>query len=162
MRQRVEARYGLDTDTILAPLTRPGEVTVGTTWGGNRVPEFTVAVAGVLVTGAEASVGELCDGRMVTVMWLALAARPDPVADLRRVRIDDSDTGSAIVVQQTEPLRMTAAHTELLRELLEMPREKAAAKVKAYWAELTAPKVTTDRVARVLGLEKPEGENECR
>ncbi|MGA5314523.1 ABC transporter permease [Streptomyces pseudogriseolus] len=162
VRQRVEARYGLDTDTILAPLTRPGEVTVGTTWGGNRVPEFTIAVAGVLVTGSEASVGELCDGRMVTVMWLALAARPDPVADLRRVRIDDSDTGSAIVVQQTEPLRMTSAHTELLRELLEMPREKAAAKVKAGWAELTAPKVTVDRVARVLGLEKPEGENECR
>ncbi|CAM5721214.1 hypothetical protein SALBM217S_07310 [Streptomyces griseoloalbus] len=76
VRQRVEARYGLDTDTILAPLTRPGEVTVGTTWGGNRVPEFTIAVAGVLVTGSEASMGELCDGRMVTVMWLALAARP--------------------------------------------------------------------------------------
>ncbi|CAM5724067.1 hypothetical protein SALBM217S_06413 [Streptomyces griseoloalbus] len=67
VRQRVEARYGLDTDTILAPLTRPGEVTVGTTWGGNRVPEFTIAVAGVLVTGSEASMGELCDGRMVTV-----------------------------------------------------------------------------------------------
>ncbi|CAM5721197.1 hypothetical protein SALBM217S_07309 [Streptomyces griseoloalbus] len=32
---------------------------------------------------------------------------------------------------------MTAAHTELLRELLEMPREKAAAKVKAGWAELS-------------------------
>ncbi|MDT6985259.1 ABC transporter permease [Streptomyces lusitanus] len=161
VRQRVEARYGLDADTILAPLTRPGDVTVGTAWGGNRVPEFTIAVAGVLVTGSEDTVAELCDGRMVTVMWLALAGRPDPVADLRRVRIDDSDTGSAIVVSQTEPLRMTAAHTELLRELLELPREKTAAKVKAAWAELTAPKVTTDRVARVLGLEKPEGEDEC-
>ncbi|MFF7111771.1 ABC transporter permease [Streptomyces albogriseolus] len=162
VRQRVEARYGLEADATLAPLTRPGEVTVGTAWGGNRVPEFAVAVAGVLVTGSEATAGELCDGRTVTVMWLALAGRPDPVADLRRVRIDDSDTGSAIVVSRTEPLQMTSAQTELLRELLELPRDRAAAKVKAGWAELTAPKVTTDRVAQVLGLEKPEGENECR
>ncbi|MGX9872314.1 ABC transporter permease [Streptomyces cellulosae] len=161
VRQRVEARYGLDADATLSPLTRPGEVTVGTAWGGNRVPEFAVAVAGVLVTGSEATAGEMCDGRMVTVMWLALADRPDPLADLRRVRLDDSDTGSALVISQTEPLQMTSAQTELLRELLELPREKAAAKVKAGWAELTAPKVTTDHVARVLGLEKPEGENEC-
>ncbi|GAB2327837.1 hypothetical protein [Streptomyces variabilis] len=134
---------------------------MGTAWGGNRVPEFAVSVAGVLVTGSEATTGEMCDGRMVTVMWLALAGRPDPVADLRRVRIDDSDTGSAIVVSRTEPLQMTSAQTELLRELLELPRDEAAAKVKAGWAELTAPKVTTDRVARVLGLEKPEGEDGC-
>ncbi|THC56592.1 ABC transporter permease [Streptomyces cellulosae] len=161
VRQRVEARYGLDADATLPPLTRPGEVTVGTAWGGNRVPEFAVAVAGALVTGSEATAGGMCDGRMVTVMWLALADRPDPVADLRRVRIDDSDTGSAIVVSRTEPLQMTSAQTELLRALLELPRDEAAAKVKAGWAELTTPKVTTDRVARVLGLEKPEGENEC-
>ncbi|MGV9816485.1 ABC transporter permease [Streptomyces cellulosae] len=161
VRQRVEARYGLDADATLSPLTRPGEVTVGTAWGGNRVPEFAVAVAGVLVTGSEATAVEVCDGRMVTVMWLALAGRPDPLADLRRVRLDDSDTGSALVISQTEPSQMTSAQTELLRELLDLPSEKAAAKVKAGWPELTAPKVTTDRVAQVLGLEKPEGENEC-
>ncbi|MFI9730019.1 ABC transporter permease [Streptomyces sp. NPDC052092] len=161
VRQRVEARYGLDSDGPIPPATRPGEVTVGTAWGGNRVPEFTVAVAGVLVAGTETEVGEMCDGRMVTVMWLALAGRPDPVADLRRVRIDDSDTGSAIVISQTEPLQMTAAHTEVLRELLALPRQEAEAKVRSGWKELTAPKVSTDRVAQVLGLPKPEGDDTC-
>ncbi|MEU7471425.1 ABC transporter permease [Streptomyces sp. NPDC044984] len=161
VRQRVEARYGLDGDAAIDSSTRPYEVTVGTAWGGNRVPEFAVAVAGVLVTGSEEELGTMCDGRMVTVMWLALAGRPDPVSDLRRVRLDDGDVGSAIVLSQTQPLNMTAAHTEVVRELLRRPKEETAAKVKARWAELTAPKVTTDRVARLLGLDEPEAKDEC-
>ncbi|MFF9487183.1 ABC transporter permease [Streptomyces sp. NPDC014676] len=161
VRQRVEARYGLDSDAAIAPATRPGEITVGTAWGGNRVPEFAVAVAGVLITGTEAGTGEMCDGRMVTVMWLALAGRPDPMSDLRRVRLDDSDTGSAGVLSQTNPLSMTAAQTEVVRELLRRPEDGTAAKVKARWAELTAPEVTTDRVAQLLGLDEPEAEDEC-
>ncbi|MFI5568635.1 ABC transporter permease [Streptomyces sp. NPDC051740] len=161
VRQRVEARYGLDSDAAIDPATRPGEVTVGTSWGGNRVPEFAAAVAGVLVTGTEAETGEMCDGRMVTVMWLALADRPDPMSDLRRVRLDDSDTGSAVVLSQTNPLSMTAAQTEVVRELLQRPKDGTAAKVRAHWAELTAPEVTTDRVARLLGLDEPEAKDEC-
>ncbi|WP_407110588.1 ABC transporter permease [Streptomyces sp. DSM 116494] len=161
VRQRFEARYGLDSDAALAPSPRPGEVTVGTSWGGNRVPEFAVTVAGVLVTGEEKALGEMCDGRIVTVMWLGLAGRPDPMSDLRRVRLDDSDSGSAIVVSQTEPLSMTTAHTELVVELLRLPRDEAAAKVRAGWAELTAPDVTAEQVARVLGLDAREGEDEC-
>ncbi|MEZ3182475.1 ABC transporter permease [Streptomyces pimonensis] len=161
VRQRVEARYGLDIDAAIAPAARPDEVTVGTAWGGNRVPEFAVAVAGVLVTGSEEELGAMCDGRMVTVVWLALAGRPDPMADLRRVRLDDSDVGSAIVLSQTQTLRMTAAHTEVVRELLRRPKEENAAKVKAHWSELTAPEVTTDRAARLLGLDAPEAKDEC-
>lgn len=164
VRQRVEARYGLDTDPLLTPSARPGEVTVGTTWGGNRVPEFAAAVAGVLVTGKEETASGICDGRMVTVMWLALADLPDPVDAMRSVRLDDSDTGSAIVVSQTEPLSMSAAHTELVRELLRRPQEDTAAQVRTNWAELTAPGVTTDRVAQMLGLDAPdvnEEEEEC-
>ncbi|MGW4022044.1 ABC transporter permease [Streptomyces sp. NPDC005009] len=161
VRQRVEARYGLDGDAAIDPATRPGEITVGTAWGGNRVPEFAAAVAGVLVAGTEAGAGEMCDGRMVTVMWLALADRPDPMSDLRRVRLDDSDAGSAVVLSQTNPLYMTAAHTEVVRELLQRPKDGTAAKVRAHWAELTAPEVTTDRVARLLGLDEPEAEDEC-
>lgn len=161
VRQRVEARYGLESDAAIAPATRPGEVTVGTAWGGNRVPEFAVAVAGVLVAGTEAEAGDMCDGRMVTVMWLALADRPDPMSDLRRVRLDDSDTGSAVVLSQTNPLSMTAAQTEVVRELLQRPKDGTAAKVRARWAELTAPGVTTDRVAELLGLDEPEAEDEC-
>ncbi|MFF6811062.1 ABC transporter permease [Streptomyces sp. NPDC012403] len=161
VRQRVEARYGLDGDAAIDPATHPGEITVGTAWGGNRIPEFAAAVAGVLVTGTEAKTGEMCDGRMVTVMWLALADRPDPMSDLRRVRLDDSDAGSAIVLSRTNPLYMTAAQTEVVRELLQRPKEETVAKVKAHWAELTAPKVTTDRVARLLGLDEPEAKEEC-
>lgn len=161
VRQRVEARYGLSGDAAIPPAARPDEVTVGTTWGGNRVPEFAVAVAGVLVTGDEETAGALCDGRTVTVMWLALAGRPDPMSDLRRVRLDDSTSGSAVVISQTEPLSMTAAHTEVVRELLERPRDEVAAKVKGHWAELTAPKVTTDRAAELLGLDAPEEADEC-
>ncbi|MFD7687275.1 ABC transporter permease [Streptomyces sp. NPDC059781] len=161
VRQRVEARYGLDGDAAIDPATRVGEVTVGTAWGGNRVPEFAVAVAGVLVTGTEAKAGGMCDGRMVAVMWLALADRPDPMSDLRRVRLDDSDMGSAVVLSQTNPLSMTAAQTEVVRELLRRPKDGTAAKVKAHWAELTAPEVTTDRVARLLGLDEPEAKDEC-
>ncbi|GGX29147.1 ABC transporter [Streptomyces malachitofuscus] len=160
VRQRVDARYGLDSDPLLAPSARPGEVTVGTAWGGNRIPEFATAVAGVLVTGKEEAVSGICDGRMVTVMWLALADLPDPMAGLRSVRLDDSDTGSAIVVSQTEPLRMSAAHTELVRELLQRPRNETAAQVRSNWAELTAPDVTTDRVAQMLGLDVPEPDEE--
>ncbi|MEV8596594.1 ABC transporter permease [Streptomyces sp. NPDC052012] len=161
VRQRVEARYGLSGDAAIRPLTRPGEVTVGTAWGGNRVPEFSVAVAGVLVAGRESEVGALCDGRMVTVMWLGLAGRPDPLGDLRGVRLDDSTSGAAVVVSRTEPLSMTGAHTELVRELLERPRDAVAAKVRANWAELTTPKVTTGRVAELLGLPAPAEPDEC-
>ncbi|MFJ9662804.1 ABC transporter permease [Streptomyces griseoflavus] len=162
VRQRIEARHGLDGDAALAASPRPGEVTVGTSWGGNRTPEFAVAVAVVLVTGREEAAGAMCDGRIVTVMWTALAGRPDPVTDLRRVRLDDSATGGAVVLSQTETLQMTAAHTEVLRALLDLPRDEAAARVKGNWAELTAPEVTTRRVAQVLGLDAPEGEDECQ
>ncbi|MEU3950129.1 ABC transporter permease [Streptomyces sp. NPDC029526] len=161
VRQRVEARDGLSSDSAIPPLTAPGEVTVGTSWGGNRVPEFTTAVAGVLVAGSEKEAATVCDGRTVTVMWLALAGRPDPVADLRRVRLDDTDTGGAVVISQTEPTYMTAAHTEVVRELLDRPRGEVAERVRANWRELTTPKVTTDRVAEVLGLDAPEGEDAC-
>lgn len=162
VRQRVEARYGLTTDAAMAPLTAPDQVSVGTMWGGNRVPEFAVAVAGVLVTGKEAETGTLCDGRLVTVMWLALAGGPDPLSDLRNIRIDDSTSGSAVVVSETEPLSMTAAHTELVRELLDRPREEIGAKVAAHWDELTTPEVTTDRTAQLLGLDAPEEADECQ
>ncbi|MFC1228427.1 MULTISPECIES: hypothetical protein [Streptomyces] len=161
VRQRVEARYGLAGDAAMTPLTDPNQVSVGTTWGGNRVPEFAVAVAGVLVTGKEAEASVMCDGRLVTVMWLALAGGAEPMADLSRIRVDDSTSGAAIVISETEPLSMTAAHTELVRELLERPREEVGAKVTAHWAELTTPEVTTDRTAHLLGLDAPEEADEC-
>lgn len=161
VRQRVDARYGLHDDASPDPATARHQVTVGTAWGGNRVPEFAVAVAGVLVAGDERRAAGLCDGRMVTVMWLALSGEPDPVRSLRAVRVDDSDTGSAIVVSQTEPLSMTEAQTALLRELLDRPRASVEAGVKANWARLTAPGLTSARAAALLGVPAPKGDDRC-
>ncbi|WP_328439935.1 ABC transporter permease [Streptomyces sp. NBC_00444] len=161
VRQRIDARYGLDGDSALDPSATPDQVTVGTRWGGNRVPEFSAAVASVLVTGAEKDAGGICDGRMVTVMWLALGWADDPMQSLRDVRVDDSVSGSAIVLSPTDPLSMTSGHTDVVRELLEQPRDTVTAKVKANWAELTAPDVKTSRVAQLLGVDAPKGADSC-
>ncbi|MFH8661242.1 ABC transporter permease [Streptomyces afghaniensis] len=161
VRQRIEARYGLSGDSALTPLERPHEVTVGTRWGGNRVPEFSAAVAGVLVAGTEKAATSMCDGRMVTVMWLALGWESDPMAALRRVRLDDSVTGSALVLQPTDGMYMTAAQTEVLRELLNRPRGEVTARVKSHWTELTEPKLTAARAARLLGVKAPEEDDKC-
>ncbi|WP_405557218.1 ABC transporter permease [Streptomyces canus] len=161
VRQRVEARYGLSGDGAIDPLTAPGQVTVGTRWGGNRVPEFAVAVASVLVAGDESKGSELCDGRVVTTMWLALGGASHPMTDLANVRLDDSVTGSAYVLAPTSGLSMTAGQTDVLRELLERPRGEVTASVKRHWNELTASGVSTVQVARVLGAEVPKGAMDC-
>jgi hypothetical protein len=161
VRQRIDATYGLDGDAAIAPSEVANQVTVGTAWGGNRVPEFSAAVAGVLVVGNENAVGEICDGRMVTLMWLALAWESDPIGQLKHVRLDDSLSGRAIVLSQTNPLTMTEGQTTVVRELLERPRGEVEAKVKSQWAELTSPKVTTARVAELLGVDAKVKADSC-
>ncbi|WSQ10180.1 ABC transporter permease [Streptomyces sp. NBC_01231] len=162
VRQRIEARYGLSSGSTLDPSTTPHQVTVGTDWGGNRVPEFSVAVAGVLVAGDEKTATDgLCDGRMVAIMWLGLAGRPDPLGDLARVRLDDSISGSALVISPTDPLYMTSGQTSVVRQLLDQPRQTVAERVRSHWTELTAPKVTTAEVARLLGVEAPKKVDKC-
>ncbi|MBK3580609.1 ABC transporter permease [Streptomyces sp. MBT65] len=162
VRQRVEARYGMDSDgSIVEPSTVPYQVTVGTRWGGPRVPEFAAAVSSVLVMGSEKAVGSLCDGRMVTIMWLALGWQSDPVTQLRAVRLDDSASGSAIVVSPTNPMSMTAEQTTVLTELFAAGPTTITPKVKAHWSELTAPKVTTAKVAQLLGVKAPTGADKC-
>ncbi|MBQ0830798.1 ABC transporter permease [Streptomyces tagetis] len=155
VRQRVEARYGPYDDSAIPPAEAPHQVTVGTSWGGNRVPEFSTAVAAVFVAGSESAGAELCDGRMVTVMWLSLSWQDDPVDALRRVRVDDSLSGPATVLAPTEPLSMTAAQTKVVRELLESPPPGVAERVREHWAELTAPGVTTAHAAGLLGASAP-------
>lgn len=157
VRQRVEARYGPENDPTYPPLSAPGEVTVLTRWGGTRVPEFAAGLASVLVAGDEKAGGEVCDGRMVTVMWLALGAAPDPTAALRSVRLDDGVTGSAYVLTPTDGLPMDAAQTTVVRELLARPRDSVTAAVRTHWTDLTAPGVSTSRVAELLDVSLPEG-----
>ncbi|WP_328495046.1 ABC transporter permease [Streptomyces sp. NBC_00414] len=150
--QRLDARYGLASDTLISPSTAPGHVTVGTDWGGNRVPEFAVAVASVLVAGDEKAGSEVCDARVVTVMWLALGGESDPMSALRHVRLDDSDEGRALVLSPTEPFSMSAEQTRIVVELLKKPRYDVAGKVKAKWTELTSPRTSMTRVAELLGV----------
>lgn len=165
VRQRVEARYGLEGDANHAPLTAPGAVTVGTRWGGNRVPEYAVGLASVLVAGDEKAGAAVCDGRVVTTMWLALGAGPDPLATLRDVRIDDSDQGGAYVLSPTQGLRMSAQQTDVVRALLDRPAQSVTSAVKAHWTELTGPGVSTARVATILGVPDAangaKGEDTC-
>ncbi|MEU4172303.1 ABC transporter permease [Streptomyces sp. NPDC026665] len=152
VRQWIDARYGLQGDAAISPATTPGHVTVGTRWGGNRLPEFAVGVASVLVAGTEKEAGDMCDARAVTIMWLALSTQPDPMQSLRDVRLDDSIAGSAIALAPTSPVSMSAQQTTVVRELLQKPHYSVAAKVKAHWTELTSPKTSTARVAELLGV----------
>ncbi|MEU9170949.1 ABC transporter permease [Streptomyces sp. NPDC048420] len=161
VRQRIDARYGLTGDAAIDPLSTPNQVTVGTRWGGNRVPEFAVGVAYVLVAGDESKGSALCDGRVVTAMWLALGGDTHPLADLANVRIDDSVTGAASVLSPTDGLSMTAGQTDVVRELLARPRGEVTASVKRHWSQLTASGVSTVQVARVLGAEVPKGAKDC-
>ncbi|MFJ4485371.1 ABC transporter permease [Streptomyces longwoodensis] len=161
VRQRIDTSGGLEVDSTLAPSTTPGEVTVGTRWGGNRVGEFAVGVAAVLVAGTEARADALCDGRMVTVMWLALGSDPHPLTTFRNVRLDDEVTGSGVVLAPTDPLSLTAQQTEVLRALLDRPRAEVTARVKAHWRDLTSPRTTTAQTARLLGVPVPKGVETC-
>ncbi|MER7927513.1 ABC transporter permease [Streptomyces sp. NPDC096057] len=161
VRQRVDARYGMDGDGAIQASPVPYQVTVGTGWGGPRVPEFAAAVSSVLVLRTEKAAEQMCDGRMVTIMWLALSWQSDPLAELSKVRLDDSTTGSALVLSPTDPMSMTAEQTTVVRELFTAGSASVAPKVKAHWAELTAPKVTTARVAELLGVKAPAGADKC-
>ncbi len=161
VRQRVEARYGLSSDGALEALDAPHEVTVGTRWGGPRVPEFSSAVAAVLVAGTEKEGTEVCDGRVVTVMWLSLGWQDKPIDELRKVRLDDSITGSAIVLQPTSAISMSAAQTDVVRTLLNRPRAEVTALVKKHWKELTAPGITTARAAELVGVKGVTEKDGC-
>ncbi|MGW0837944.1 ABC transporter permease [Streptomyces prunicolor] len=161
VQQRVEARYGMEADGAIEPSTTPNQVTVRTMWGGSRTPEFSAAVASVLVLGNEKAGGDVCDGRMVTIMWLALGWTADPVTELRAVRLSDTVTGSSIVLSPTNGMTMTAGQTSVVRELLAAGPSTVTPKVKAHWAELTSPKVTTAKVAQLLGVKAPGGADKC-
>ncbi|MGI5138862.1 MULTISPECIES: ABC transporter permease [unclassified Streptomyces] len=157
IRQRIPMVHDLHSDSSTAPRHTPGEVTVGTRWGGNRIPEFAVGVASVLVAGDEQAASGMCDARVVTVMWLALAAQDDPMAAFRSVRVDDGLGDAAVALTPTDPLAMSAEQTRIVRELLKRPRYSVTARVKAHWTELTSPKTTEARAAELLGVPGAEG-----
>ncbi|CAM5648831.1 ABC transporter permease [Streptomyces aurantiogriseus] len=162
VRQRVDLSGGVEVDTSLTPSSTPGEVTVGTRWGGNRVPEFAVGVATVLVAGTEEETLNLCDdARPVTIMWLVLGTDPTPMSTFRTLRLDDSVSGSAVILAPTNGLSLTAQQTTVIRELLTRPRTEVAAQVKAHWTELTSSETSTAEAAKLLGVAVPKGAESC-
>ncbi|MEU0677287.1 ABC transporter permease [Streptomyces sp. NPDC006172] len=162
VRQRIDATGDIEADAALTSSSTPGEVTVGTRWGGNRVPEFAVGVASVLVAGTEESAARgLCGARAVTVMWLALAADPTPRAAFRNVRLDDSDSGPARVLTPTDGLSLTAQQTTVVQELLARPRAEISPRVQANWRQLTSAQTTTAEAAELLGVAVPKGAEQC-
>lgn len=163
VRQRIDTRYGLTGDTTLDPSTTPGTVTVGTRWGGNRVPEFAVGVASVLVAGSEAATVEWCDdARAVTVMWLALGNDPDPMTAFRNVRLNDNVVGSSFTLAPTNGISLSAEQTRIVGELLQKPRYSVIPKVKSHWTELMSEKTSMARVADMLGVSAaPKGSAEA-
>ncbi|MEU5630901.1 ABC transporter permease [Streptomyces rishiriensis] len=163
VRQRIGIGDQVEVDSALDPSSTPGEVTVGTRWGGNRVPEFAVGAATVLVGGSEdMTTQELCDdARAVTVMWLVLSTDPTPMDTFRNVRLSDSVSGPGQVLAPTNGLSLTGPQTTVIRELLERPRAAMTARVKAHWTELTSARTTTAQAARLLGVEVPKEAEKC-
>ncbi|MFI6039831.1 ABC transporter permease [Streptomyces sp. NPDC051315] len=161
VRQRVDLSGGMEVDTSLTPSTVPDQVTVGTRWGGNRVPEFAVGVASVLVAGSEDAAQSLCGARPVTIMWLVLGTDPTPLSTFGNVRLDDSTSGSGIVLAPTNGLSLTEHQTAVVRELLTRPRAEVSARVKTHWTELTSPKTSTAEAAELLGVAAPKGAESC-
>ncbi|MER5434370.1 ABC transporter permease [Streptomyces sp. NPDC002588] len=163
VRQRIDVVDGVETDTYVEPVSTPGQVTVGTRWGGNRVPEFAVGVASVLVAGKEdVALDDLCrDARMVTIMWLVLGADPTPTDTFQNVRLNDSTAGADLVLDPTNPLEMSAAQTTVVRELLNRPRAEVTARVKEHWTELTSSATTPAQAARLLGVKAPKEAATC-
>ena len=103
----------------------------------------------------------MCDGRVVTVMWISLGWQDKPIDELRNVRLDDSISGSAIVLQPTSAISMSAAQTDVVRTLLTRPRAEVTALVKKHWKELTAPGITTARAAELVGVKDITEKNGC-
>jgi hypothetical protein len=66
--------------------------------------------------------------------------------------LNDSDTGSGIVLTPTDGLMMTAEQTRIVKALLSMPRYGVTARVKAHWSELTSPRTSIERVAELLDV----------
>ncbi|OQD55965.1 ABC transporter permease [Streptomyces phaeoluteigriseus] len=162
VRQRIDTSGGIEVDSALNPSATPGVVTVGTRWGGNRVPEFAVGAATVLVAGTEdATTRAMCDARAVTIMWLVLGTDPTPMATFRDVRLDDSTTGSGLVLAPTNGLSLTSHQTAVVGELLARPRAEITALVKKHWSELTSARTSTAEAAKLLGVAVPQGVESC-
>jgi hypothetical protein len=154
VRQRVDAVHGPGR-TGGGPPGPPGEVTVGTAWGGEREMEFAASVARGLVVDDETEWEPYCDARGILITWLAIRAVPDGEALFAETQ-SHMGGGGATILAPVVAVTLRDREYAVVRELLDAPAAEIAERVKASWEELTAPGGTsTERAAGLLGVSAP-------
>ncbi|WP_149829289.1 ABC transporter permease [Streptomyces tailanensis] len=152
VRQKVAALDGPSGMWELSPAA-PGELTVSTAWGGERELEFAASVARGLVVGHERYGGAHCDARGVLMVWLAIRATRDGATMFERT--GDNYNSPGVIQAPVSAISLRGREYAVVERLLAEPRAEVDRKVKASWAELSAPGTTTDRAAALLGVTAP-------
>lgn len=152
VRQKVAALDGPSGMRELSPAA-PGELTASTAWGGERELEFAASVARGLVVGHERYGGAHCDARGVLMVWLAIRATRDGATMFERTGDDYNSPG--VIQAPVSAISLRGREYAVVQRLLAEPRAEVDRKVKASWAELSAPGTTTDRAAALLGVTAP-------
>ncbi|MEV7232434.1 ABC transporter permease [Streptomyces sp. NPDC051020] len=142
----------------------PGALPVGTDWGthsdvvGDRMLAFAGSLAHRAVVGESSPVpehGVVCRSRGVLTLWLAVRS----TADTRDAY--DSLSGRSwggITLNSFDAatgLGFNRREQDVVDALLKRSVTETGARVKKFWAELTAPDTTTDRAAALLGVRVP-------
>ncbi|GGS08363.1 ABC transporter [Streptomyces humidus] len=156
----------------------PAAVPVGTAWSAgsagqdtesDAVAEFSVLFAYRAVTGSvpdSPRVDTVCGSRAVLTLWLAGQATAGSGAALRDLESRTTSGLTVLVLMSATGVDFDAAEVRLSRDLLAQPADRIGARVKASWAELSAPGTTTARAARLLGVRAPardaSAESACR
>jgi len=135
----------------------PNAITASTRWGdGWSEASLAGRLAYELITrsgpGAQA---DECGARGVLVGWLAGQATPQTRAGLHRIA--EFSGGRIYFAEANFPtgIGLSDRVTALVWQLLDQPVEQIAARVRASWAELTAPETTIERAAQLLGVPAP-------
>ncbi|MFD9111786.1 ABC transporter permease [Streptomyces bottropensis] len=152
VRQRVAALDGPSGQRELSPAA-PGEATASTAWGGERELEFAASVARGLVVEHERYEGVYCDARGVLMVWLAIRATRDGEAMFEKLGQGPYSPG--VIQAPVAAVVLRGRELAVLQAVLDEPAKEVDRKVKAAWAELSAPGTSTDRVAALLGVTAP-------
>ncbi|MBE1602281.1 MULTISPECIES: hypothetical protein [Streptomyces] len=152
VRQRVAALDGPSGQRDLSPAA-PGEATASTAWGGERELEFAASVARGLVVDQERYEGVYCDARGVLMVWLAVRATRDGEAMFERLGQGPYSPG--VIQAPVAAVVLRGRELAVLQAVLDEPAQEVDRRVKAAWAELSAPGTSTDRAAALLGVTAP-------
>ncbi|MFC7796200.1 ABC transporter permease [Streptomyces cinereoruber] len=140
-----------------------GAVMVGTRWGNRNDADssatigFAAALAARLLgpQDGRGPVAQLCGGRAIVAVWLAAQATAETEQALR-------DRMSAVVAGTSVSFRpVDGVHTlsvdrrgvEAALTLLERPASEVGPKITRSWDTLTAPGLTVEQAAPLLGIQ---------